>query len=92
MDSYGSPSSGSGLYTFQQIYDYLNSGTPATIADSFQMPSVGPVSTEKKTLTDIYDDIKAKFDECEVTDGDVRTGKIFFSTQPGNWGVQAGTR
>jgi hypothetical protein len=91
MESHGDPSEGSGLPTFQQIYDYLNSGAAATVPGSFQLPDAGPGPT-MKTLGDIYDNIKAKFDQCEATASDVRAGRSFFSTQSGNWGVQTGTR
>ncbi|MCX6353922.1 MAG: hypothetical protein NTZ78_03320 [Candidatus Aureabacteria bacterium] len=91
MEPIGVPSSGSGMYTFQEIYDYLNSGSEASIAGSFQFPSAGPGST-MKTLAEIYDDIKAKLDQCEATVADVKLGKTFFSTQPGAWGVRTGTR
>ncbi|MCX6355642.1 MAG: hypothetical protein NTZ78_12200 [Candidatus Aureabacteria bacterium] len=36
IDSTGAPSSGSGMYTLSQFYDYVNSGTAATIPGSFQ--------------------------------------------------------
>ncbi|MCX6354011.1 MAG: hypothetical protein NTZ78_03785 [Candidatus Aureabacteria bacterium] len=89
IDSPGTPSSGSGMYTLLQIYDYLNSGTTATIPDSFQEPSAAPAST-MKTTRQIYDDIKTKFEECDATTYDVALGKKFFSTQSGAWGVQTG--
>ncbi|MCX6356043.1 MAG: hypothetical protein NTZ78_14250 [Candidatus Aureabacteria bacterium] len=44
-----------------------------------------------KTLREIYDDIKAKLDQCGATAADVKTGKTFFCTQAGSWGVQTGT-
>ena len=36
IDSPGSPSSGSGMYTLLQLYNYLNYGTMPTIVTSFQ--------------------------------------------------------
>jgi hypothetical protein len=91
IDSPGDPLSGSSMYTFQQIYNYLNSGTVAPTPGPFQIPSAGPGSSSgMKTLNEIYADIKAKFDECGATAADVKTGKTFFSTLSGSWGVQTG--
>lgn len=93
MDAAGDPLSGSHLCTFQQIYDYLSFGTPAPAFGPFKVPDKGPESSsEIKTLTDLYTDIKAKFDQCGATAADVRAGTTFFSTQPGNWAMQSGTR
>ncbi|MCX6355643.1 MAG: LamG domain-containing protein [Candidatus Aureabacteria bacterium] len=44
-----------------------------------------------KTMNQMYDDIKAKFEECDVTAADVKQGKKFFSTVPEIWGVRTGT-
>ncbi|MCX6355089.1 MAG: fibrinogen-like YCDxxxxGGGW domain-containing protein [Candidatus Aureabacteria bacterium] len=91
IDSSGAPSSGSGMYSLSQIYDYLNSGTAATIPGSFQEPGAAPSST-LKTTKEIYDDIKAKLDLCATTTAaHVKAGQLFFCTQPGSWGVQTGT-
>jgi hypothetical protein len=89
LDSTAAPSSGSGMYSLSQIYDYLNSGTAATVPGIFQEPSTAPGST-MKTTKEIYDDIKSKFDECPATTANVESGVKFFCTQPGNWGVQTG--
>lgn len=89
IDSPGSPSSGSGMYTLLHLYNYLNYGTVPTIVTSFQEPSGGPGST-MKTTKNIVDDAKAKFDQCDAQGSDVAVGKKFFSTQ-GSWGVQTGT-
>ncbi|MCX6355096.1 MAG: hypothetical protein NTZ78_09370 [Candidatus Aureabacteria bacterium] len=35
LDSPGAPSAGSGMYTLQQVYDYLYAGTVPTIPESF---------------------------------------------------------
>ncbi|MCX6355859.1 MAG: hypothetical protein NTZ78_13300 [Candidatus Aureabacteria bacterium] len=90
MDSPGAPSSGSGMYTLQNLYDYLNSGTAAPTPGPFQEPGAAPSST-MKTISQIYDDIKAKFNECDATPDKVFQGTKFFSTQPGSWGVRTGT-
>jgi len=91
MDSPGIPSAGSGMYTLSQVYDYLNSGIKATPVPSFREPGAGPGPT-MKTMKEIYEDIQAKFDQCDVTTANVDSGKKFFSTVPGNWGVRTGTR
>ncbi|MCX6354375.1 MAG: hypothetical protein NTZ78_05665 [Candidatus Aureabacteria bacterium] len=90
MDSPGAPSAGSGLYTLSQIYDYLNSGIAATPAPSFQEPGAAPGPT-MRTTKQIYDAIKAKYDQCDATAADVKSGKKFFSTLSGSWGVRTGT-
>ncbi|MCX6355619.1 MAG: DUF1566 domain-containing protein [Candidatus Aureabacteria bacterium] len=89
MDFNGAPSGGSGMYSLSQVYDYLNWGTVAPTPGPFREPGVGPGST-MKTLKEIYDDIKAKLDECGATAADVKAGKTFFSTLSGSWGVQTG--
>ncbi|MCX6355673.1 MAG: fibrinogen-like YCDxxxxGGGW domain-containing protein [Candidatus Aureabacteria bacterium] len=90
IDSPGAPTSGSGMYTLSQTYDYLNSGIDVTPVPAFQEPGAAPGST-MKTMKQIYEDIKAKFTECDTTTVNVEQGKKFFCTQPGNWGVQTGT-
>ena len=90
MDSPGLPLAGSGMYSIEQTYDYLNSGTVAPTPGPFQEPS-GPPGPTMKTMRELYDDMKAKFDECPVAAADVRSGVKFFCTQPGSWGVQTGT-
>ncbi len=90
IDSPGNPSAGSGMYTLLQLYNYLNSGTVPSIITSFQEPSGGPGST-MKTTKNIYDDTKAKFDQCDAQASDVATGKKFFNPASGNWGVETGS-
>jgi len=91
VDSPGAPSSGSGMYSLSQIYNYLNSGIKTTPVPSFQEPVAAPGPT-MKTTKEIYDDIMAKFDQSAATTAeDVKSGKPFFCTQPGSWGVQTGT-
>ncbi|MCX6354293.1 MAG: DUF2341 domain-containing protein [Candidatus Aureabacteria bacterium] len=91
MNPPGPPSAGSGMYTLSQIYDYLNLGVKATPVPSFREPGAGPGPT-MKTVKEIYEDIQAKFDQCDVTAANVDSGKKFFSTLPGSWGVRTGTR
>jgi len=90
LDSPGAPSAGSGMYTLQNLYDYLTIGTALTVQTGFQEPTSGPGST-MKTTKEIGDDIKALFDLCPVSSADVKSGVRFFSTQAGSWGVRTGT-
>jgi len=90
-DSPGTP--GPTMYTLANIYDYLNSGTTATLGGHDLEPPSGavPGDTRFRTLTEIYSDIKGKFDLCDTTVADVQVGKKFFSTASGSWGVATGT-
>jgi len=90
LDSSGAPSAGSGMYTLQQVYDYLYAGTVPTIPGSFQEPSASPGST-MKTTKQIVEAIATPFAGCSAGPEDVREGETFFSTQQGSWGVQTGT-
>ncbi|MCX6354082.1 MAG: fibrinogen-like YCDxxxxGGGW domain-containing protein [Candidatus Aureabacteria bacterium] len=89
LDSPGAPSAGSGMYTLQNLYDYLTSGTALTVQTSFQEPSAAPGST-MKTTKEIGDAIKDKFNLCAATADNVEQGVTFFCTQTGSWGVQTG--
>ncbi|MCX6355087.1 MAG: hypothetical protein NTZ78_09325 [Candidatus Aureabacteria bacterium] len=90
IDSPGLPTAGSGMYTLQNLYDYLTSGTALMVQTSFQEPASGPGSTMKSTK-EIGDAIKDKFNLCAATTDNVEQGVTFFCTQPGSWGVQTGT-
>jgi len=90
LDSPGAPSGGSGMYTLQNLYDYLTSGAALTVQTSFQEPTSGPGST-MKTTKQIGDAIKDKFNLCSATVDNVEQGVTFFCTQPGSWGVRTGT-
>jgi len=91
-DSPGTP--GPSGYTLSDIYDYLNSGSTATISGHTLEPPSGavPGDTRFKTLDQIYTDTKTKYDQCDATAANVTSGKKFFSTQSGSWGVQTGTK
>jgi len=91
IDSPGDPSAGSGMYTLEQIYQYLSAGTPATISESFQEPTTGPGST-MYTTKQIYEAVATLFPQCDATAADVKEGVVFFCTNPGSWGVQTGTK
>jgi len=90
LDSPGALSAGSGMYTLQNLYDYLTSGTALTVQTSFQEPTSGPGST-MKTTKEIGDGVQALFAQCPATAADVKSGVKFFSTVSGSWGVQTGT-
>ncbi|MCX6353744.1 MAG: hypothetical protein NTZ78_02425 [Candidatus Aureabacteria bacterium] len=92
LDSPGAPSAGSGMYTLQNLYDYLTSGAALTVQTSFQEPTSGPTSGTMKTTKQIGDAVATPFALCATTTaGNVESGKPFFCTQPGSWGVQTGT-
>ncbi|MDP8248266.1 MAG: DUF1566 domain-containing protein [Candidatus Tritonobacter lacicola] len=90
IDPTGPPSAGSGMYTLQDIYDYLTAGEAPDLPGFFKEPTNGPGTGTMKSLKEIYDDIKALFVQCNATVADVATGKKFFCTQSGSWGVQDG--
>ena len=90
IDSPGFPSAGSGMYTLQNLYDYLINGTAPTVQTGFQEPTSAPGSTMKKTKQ-IYDDIKGILDQCDATPNKVLQGTKFFSTISGSWGLRTGT-
>ncbi|MCX6355863.1 MAG: hypothetical protein NTZ78_13320 [Candidatus Aureabacteria bacterium] len=91
LDSPGTPSAGSGMYTLQNLYDYMTSGTALTVQGSFQEPTSGPTAGTMKTTREIGDAIKALHDQCNATADKVASGTTFFCTQAGSWGVQTGT-
>jgi len=90
LDSPGSPSAGSGMYTLQNLYNYIASGTGLEVQTGFQEPTSAPGST-MKTTKEIGDALKGSFEQCPVTAADVKSGVKFFCTQAGSWGVQTGT-
>ena len=90
IDSPGAPSAGSGMYTLQQVYDYMTAGTVPTIPGSFQEPSTGPGST-MKTTNQIVQAVATPFAQANgPAAADVKDGVKFFSTASGNWGVKTG--
>ncbi len=90
IDSPGAPSAGSGMYTLKQIYDYLSAGTAATKQASFQGPTAGPAGTGY-TLKDVYAAVATPFPQCDAAVSNVYSGKKFFCTVSGSWGVKTGT-
>jgi hypothetical protein len=79
------------MYSFQQLYYYLMAGSDLTVMNSFQEPSLGPITGTMKTTRQIGDEVKAMLDQSTVTAADVKQGKLFFCTQEGNWGIHTGT-
>ncbi|MCX6354999.1 MAG: fibrinogen-like YCDxxxxGGGW domain-containing protein [Candidatus Aureabacteria bacterium] len=89
LDSPGAPSAGSGMYTLQNLYDYIVSGSALEVQSGFQEPTSGPGST-MKTTKEIGDMLNSLYAQCPVTTADVKSGVKFFCTQAGSWGVQTG--
>jgi len=79
------------MYTLQNLYDYLTSATALTVQSGFQEPTSGPTIGTMKTIKEIGDGIKERFDLCDTAATDVKSGKKFFSTVSGSWGVKTGT-
>ena len=81
------------MYTLGDIYYYLMDGVTATEGEHSLEPPAGaaPGDIRFKTLTQIYQDAETEFDRCDATAADVAGGKVFFSVEAGNWGVQTGT-
>lgn len=83
------------MYTLDNIYYYLVEGTEAAWgAHSLEPQSGVPggnIPGYTKSLGDIYDDIKAKFGQCDASPGQVMDTATFFSADTDNWGPKAGT-
>ncbi|MCX6355147.1 MAG: hypothetical protein NTZ78_09630 [Candidatus Aureabacteria bacterium] len=91
LDSPGLPPAGSGMYTIDQVYNYLSAGTAPTAWSYFQGPATGPTVSTMKTMKQIVEAVQTPFAQCDATAANVESGKKFFSTQSGSWGVQTGT-
>ena len=90
IDSPAGPTeSAAQMYTLEQIYNRLNSGTATDKQTTFQEPASAPGST-MHTL----DEIMAKAPAADNTDGaglrDVQAGKTYWGLTSGNWGLQTG--
>ena len=91
IDSPGAPTAGSGMYTLQNLYDYIVSGTALELKTGFQEPMTGPTTGTMKSTKEIGDALKTILDQCATTTAaNVELGKPFFCTQPGSWGIQTG--
>jgi hypothetical protein len=86
----GPGTSGSQMYTLEQLYDRLATGAAGTKMAAFTEPSSGPGST-MHTL----DDIMAAAPALDETNGagaaDVLSGKTFWGVTSGQWGLRTGT-
>ncbi len=93
MDSPGDPgSAASKMPGMGDIYTYLTTGTPApTPGTGFTEPSSSPAGTGH-TLTEIYAAVATPFPQCDATVSDVKSGKKFFCTVAGSWGLKTGTK
>jgi len=100
LEDTGAPTdSASRMYTLQQIYNRLNSGTAAVKpATGFVEPLAGPVAGTMKTLDEILDDFNADvttISASAATAADVASGKKFFATtgttRGTNWGPVTGS-
>ena len=87
----GPTEAGSQMYTLQQIYNRLNTGTAGIKMTAFTEPSSGPTTGTGRTL----DEIMAKAPALDATNGagvaDVAGGKTFWGLTAGAWGLQTGT-
>lgn len=81
------------MYTLGDIYYYLTEGVTATAGGHSLEPPAGatPGDSRFQTLIQIYQDAETEFNRCDATAADVTGGKVFFSVEAGNWGVQTGT-
>ena len=91
IDSPGAPgSAASKMPAFGDVYTYLTTGTPApTPGTSFTEPASGPGGTGH-TLTEIYAAVATPFPQCDAAVSDVYSGKKFFCTVAGSWGLKTG--
>ena len=82
------------MYTLDDIYYYLIDGKPATPGGHDLEPPDGaePGDTRGKGLSQIYEDTRDEFDQCNATVADVFEDKKFYCVQAGSWGVKSGTR
>ncbi len=92
IDSPGAPgSSASKMPAIGDIYTYLTTGTPApTPGTSFTEPSSSPAGTGH-TIAEVYAAVATPFPQCDATVSNVYSGKKFFCTVAGSWGLKTGT-
>jgi len=91
LDSPAGPTeSAAQMYTVEQIYDRLNEGTAATKQTAFQEPASGPGST-MHTLDEIMAKAPTVDDTNGAVQGEVLTGKTYWSLRTGLWGQLTGT-
>ena len=92
INSPGAPGSeASKMPALGNIYTYLTTGTPVpTPGTSFTEPSSSPAGTGH-TLTDIYEAVATPFPQCDASVSNLISGKKFFCTVAGSWGLKTGT-
>ncbi len=91
LDSPSDPNTlSSGMYSLDDIYNRLNSGTAGTIT-SFNEPAQAPVS-QGRNLNDIMSIAPTVDNQFGATPADVAFGKKFWGLKDGTWGLQTGTR
>ena len=96
IDQPTAPTAGGRMYTLDQIYQKVHTGTNATKHPdgSFTEPLVGTAPT-METLDQVYNDFKTDTDTCNAVAANVLSGKTFFATSGTtrltDWGPVAGT-
>ena len=96
IDQPTAPTAGGRMYTLDQIYQKVHTGTNATKHPdgSFTEPLVGTAPT-METLDQVYNDFKTDTDTCNAVAANVLSGKTFFAatgtTRLTDWGPVAGT-
>ncbi len=80
------------MFTLQQIYDRLNSGTNPTKMAAFTEPGSGPGTATMPTLDDIMAVAPAPDPNHAAGVADVTAGQTFWSLSQGTWGLRTGTR
>jgi hypothetical protein len=93
LDSPAAPTeAGSAMYTLENIYNRLNSGTESTKrTGAFTEPSSGPGNTGK-TLNEVMDKAPAKDNTNGAEPSDVAIGKTYWGLKDGSWGLQTAGR
>jgi len=97
--SNSAPAQTPGGYTLEQVYYYLTEGTGATWGEHSLEPLPGAVPGQdsegfRKSLDDIYTDLKILFDQCSTYDQiapNLEEGYYFFCTDTNYWGLREGT-
>ena len=85
----GPAETGSQMYTLQQIYDRLTSGTSGIRMPSFLEPASGQASSGR-TLDEIRGKLPALDDASGAEPAHVATGKTYWGLTSGQWGLKTG--
>ena len=80
-------------YTLSDIYYYLTEGVESGEGAHSLEPPEGsvPGDSSSQTVDQIYEDIKALYEQCNVTPGQVMEAVTYFSADTDNWGPRVGT-